>query len=230
MNHQPINWNEIKLVVFDVDGTLYCQHKLRMQIAWDLLHNITQTRSLRILSVIKTYRQIRERLGTQEVFNFVPQLLAETEKKTGVTEESILAIVHEWIEVRPLPYLISCRFSGLTELFAGLKRNGKNIGIFSDYPARQKLNSLGLAADYIVSAQDDLIGFLKPNPKGLEYLMYEAKVKAEETLLIGDRVERDGFAAERMGVRCLIRSRKLMQEWQTFNAFNDPIFLPMLQN
>ncbi len=29
-NLQPIDWNGIKLVVFDVDGTLYDQRALRM--------------------------------------------------------------------------------------------------------------------------------------------------------------------------------------------------------
>jgi len=116
----------------------------------------------------------------------------------------------------------------LTELFSGLKQSDKKIGIFSDYPAHQKIAALGLAADHIVSAQDDCVKLLKPNPKGLEYLMSEAGVTANETVMIGDRTERDGLAAHRAGVRCLIRSKKPKKGWQTFTRFDDPIFLPLL--
>jgi len=42
-NLQPIDWSEIKLVVFDVDGTLYDQHALRMQMVRDMLLNAIQS-------------------------------------------------------------------------------------------------------------------------------------------------------------------------------------------
>lgn len=227
-NLQPIDWNEIKLVVFDVDGTLYNQRTLRMLMARDILIHAILRRDLGFLSVIKTYRRIRERLGEAEVFDFESQLIAETIATTGFSEEKVLAIVNEWIEQRPLPYLISCRIPGLTELFTGLKRSGKIIGVFSDYPAHQKLVALDLAADYIVSAQDDCIRLLKPHPKGLELLMSEAGLTAAQTLLIGDRTERDGIAAHRAGIQCLIRSPRPKPGWQTFVNYNDPLFSPLL--
>ncbi len=182
------------------------------------------------MSVIKTYRHIRERLGDAEVFDFESQLIAETVATTSFSEEKVLMIVNEWIEQRTLPYLMSCRFPGLTELFAGLKRSGKLIGVFSDYPAHQKLAALGLAGDYVVSAQDDCIRLLKPHPKGIEFLMSEAGFTAAETVLIGGRIERDGIAAQRAGPRCLIRSSKPKQEWQTFVRFDNPLFALLLSD
>ena len=229
-NLQPIDWSEIKLVVFDVDGTLYDQHALRMRMVRDMLLHAILRRDLGFLFVIKTYRHIRERLGDAEVFDFESHLIAETVETTGFSEEKVLTIVNEWIEERPLLYLMSCRFPSLTELFAGLKRSGKIIGVFSNYPAHQKLVALGLAADYVVSAQDDSIRLLKPHPKGLEFLMSKAGLTAPETLLIGDRTERDGFAAHRAGVQCLIRSPNPRNEWQTFTRFDDPIFSPLLSD
>jgi putative hydrolase of the HAD superfamily len=229
-NLQTIDWSEIKLVVFDVDGTLYDQHALRMRMVRDMLLHTILRQDLGVMSVIKTYRRIRERLGDTEVFDFESHLIAETVATTGFSEEKVLAIVHEWIEQRPLPYLLSCRYPGLTELFAGLKRSGKIIGVFSDYPAHQKLSALNLAADYIASAQDDCIRLLKPHPKGLEFLISKAGFTAAETVLIGDRIERDGIAAQRAGVRCLIRSSKPKQEWQTFVRFDDHLFAPLLSD
>jgi hypothetical protein len=123
---------------------------------------------------------------------------------------------------------MSCRFPGLTELFAGLKRSGKIIGVFFDYPAHQKFAAIGLVADYVVSAQDDCIRLFEPHPKGLEFLMPEAKVSVAETELIGDRTGRDGFAVHRAGVLCPIRSSKLKQDWLTFARFDNRFFASLL--
>lgn len=229
-NLHPIDWSGIELVVFDVDGTLYDQQALKIRLARDMVFHAILDRDLSFLSVIRTYRRIRERLGEEEVGNFQSVLIAQTVASTGCTEEKVLDIVAEWIEQRPLPYLKACRYPGLAELFAGLKRCGKTIGIFSDYPGRAKLAALGLAADFIVSAQDDGIGLLKPHPRGLEFLMTEAGACAATTVLIGDRSERDGLAAQRAGVRCLIRSSKPKQDCQTFARYDDPLFTPLLSD
>ena len=74
-----------------------------------------------------------------------------------------------WIDRHPLPYLGACRYAGLPELFAGLRRHGKTIGVLSDYPAVAKLAALELAADFVVSACDRDIGCLKPDPSGLRH-------------------------------------------------------------
>lgn len=155
-------------------------------------------------------------------------LIARTINETGCSAKKILAIVTEWIEQRPIRYLTNCRYSGVIELFAGLKRSSKLIGVYSDYPAREKLAALGLAADFVVSAGDAGVRLLKPNPRGLEFLIKEAGATAGTTMLIGDRGERDGVAAMRAGARCLIRSSKPDQNWQTFSRYDDPLFTPLL--
>jgi len=91
-----------------------------------------------------------------------------------------------------------------------------------------KLEAMQLSADVVVSATDDDVGVLKPHPLGLERLMQRAGVPPGATLVIGDRVERDGIAAQRAGARCLIRSAKLRPGWQTFARFDDPVFAPAI--
>ena len=103
------------------------------------------------------------------------------------------------------------------------------IGIFSDYPAQAKLDALELRADYIVSAADSGVGILKPNSRGLEVLMASAGATERQTVLIGDRADRDGAAARRIGVRSLIRSASASNGWQTFAGFDDAIFRVFLQ-
>jgi FMN phosphatase YigB (HAD superfamily) len=218
------DWQTIRLVVFDVDGTLYDQFQLRMRVLRDLLLDAARQRSAQSFTVLRVYRRVRESLADQEVADFERALVAETALLTGCSPQRVRAIVDTWIEKRPLRYLAACRYAGVAELFAGLRRNGKLVGVLSDYPAEAKLAALGLKADYVVCAGDPAVGLLKPHPRGLATLLQAAGVDAQATVLIGDRVERDGAVARRLGVRPLIRSRRPLEHWQTFARFDDPIF------
>jgi HAD superfamily hydrolase (TIGR01549 family) len=221
------DWRDIRLVAFDVDGTLYRQRPLRLRMGRDMVLHTVSKRDLNAISVVTNYRRIRERLAAEEVVDFESVLIAETAKATSMSPERVHAIVFEWIEKRPLRYLRSCLFSGVPQLFAGLQRAGRKIGIFSDYPATEKLAAMGLAAHHVVAASD--VGLLKPNARGLQSLMAAAGATARETLFIGDRVDRDGVAGQRAGVRTLIRSSKPIEAFQTFKTFHDPLFDPFMQ-
>jgi FMN phosphatase YigB (HAD superfamily) len=223
----PADWRDIRLVAFDVDGTLYRQRPLRLRMGRDMLVHTVAKRDLSAIGVISAYRRIRERLGDEEVVDFERVLITETAKATSMSPENVQTIVSEWIETRPLRYLRSCLFSGVPQLFAGLQRAGRKIGIFSDYPATEKLAAMGLAAHHVVAACD--VGLLKPHAKGLESLMAAASATARDTLFIGDRVDRDGIAGQRAGVRTLIRSSKPIEAFQTFKTFHDPLFDPFMR-
>jgi HAD superfamily hydrolase (TIGR01549 family) len=98
------------------------------------------------------------------------------------------------------------------------------IGILSDYPVGAKLSALGLDADHTVCAGDAGIGLLKPNPRGLEAIIAAAGTTPSQTVLIGDRADRDGAAAKRAGAWPLLKSAKTSKDWQTFATFDDAIF------
>jgi putative hydrolase of the HAD superfamily len=223
----PADWGDIRLVAFDVDGTLYRQRPLRLRMGRDVVLHTVAKWDLSAIGVISAYRRIRERLGDEEVVDFERVLIAETAKATSMSPESVQVIVSEWIETRPLRYLRSCLFSGVPQLFAGLQRAGRKIGIFSDYPATEKLAAMGLAAHHVVAASD--VGLLKPHAIGLQSLMASAGATAGDTLFIGDRADRDGVAGQRAGVRTLIRSSKPIKAFQTFKTFHDPLFDAFMQ-
>jgi HAD superfamily hydrolase (TIGR01549 family) len=92
----------------------------------------------------------------------------------------------------------------LHELFSRLRAHGIKIGIFSDYPAEQKLAALELHADAIACATDSHINRFKPHPAGFTYLLGQLKVSASECLHIGDREDRDAICAQRSGCASLI--------------------------
>lgn len=222
------DWEAIRLVAFDVDGTLYRQRRLRWRMAAELARDALVRRDLTTLRVLARYRRLRDQLADAETEDFLPPLLAATAAASGVPESKVTAIVEEWIERRPLPHLAALRHPGLGALFAALRRRGKKIGVLSDYPAVAKLAALGLAADHVVSAEDAAIGVMKPEPRGLIALMHAAGAEPATTVLVGDRVERDGMAARRAGARALIRSARPVEGWQTFTRYDGPPFTCLL--
>jgi putative hydrolase of the HAD superfamily len=224
----PSDWDGLRLVVFDVDGTLYRQRPLRLRMARDLLLHSLLRGDLATLRILRKYRHLREQMGDAQVEGFAGPLVAQTAAAIGCSTERVQAVVSQWIDHHPLPYLRACRYAGLAELFAGLRRHGKAIGVLSDYPAVAKLAALGLAADHVISADDPGIGVLKPHPRGLETLIRRADATPATTVLIGDRAERDGRVARAAGVRVLLRASWPIDGWQTIARYDDPLFAPML--
>jgi putative hydrolase of the HAD superfamily len=224
----PWDWDALRLVVFDVDGTLYEQDALRRAMALELLAHCARRATLRPLRILRTYRNRRELMAETETQHFDPLLTADVARRCACPERHVDEVVAEWMGRRPLPRLSKRRYSGLIELFAALRRRDKIIGILSDYPSHDKLQALGLSADLIVSATDQDIGVLKPHPRGLQALMRRAGVAPKQTLLIGDRRERDGEAARRAGAFSLIRSAR--KTAGAFAGYHDPIFEPLLRD
>jgi HAD superfamily hydrolase (TIGR01549 family) len=223
-----MDWTGVQLVVFDVDGTLYRQRRVRLRMARDLLIHAVLKQDPKTIAVLARYRRIRERLANEQTKDFEGVAIAETAAATAVSPDRVRAIVAEWIEKRPLRYLAASRYPDLSDLFAGLRHADKLIGILSDYPAQAKLEALGLTANYVVSAGDEGIGLLKPHPRGLQSLIAAANVTPHETVVIGDRADRDGLVARRAGARALIRSSRPIEGWQTFARFDDDLFAPVL--
>jgi len=222
--NSALNWDEIRLVVFDVDGTLYDQRGLRFCMLREMLLASMRSRDINFMRILRTYRRIREELGDSLHEDFERELASRTAASVGCSEDQVRSTAEEWLERRPLRHLIRYRYPRLPELFRGLRKRGKTIGIFSDYPARKKLEALELDADVIVCAGDKDVGVLKPHARGLHLLMARAATNAAETILIGDRPERDGLAAHAANVRALILSRKSTRHWRTFEGYDDPLF------
>ena len=222
----PFDWAGIRLVVFDVDGTLYRQGGLRLTMLRLLAADAVRSRSLRTMRLLAAYRREREVLADALTTDFEAKLVAGVAKHTGTAAAEVEVLVADWIETRPLSHLKPHIVPGTAALFDAVRRSGRTLGILSDYPATAKLAALGLAADHVVSAAD--AGIMKPSPAGLIAVIARAGATPATTVLVGDRVERDGAAARAAGVSALIRSSKPVPGWQTFADFTDPLFAPLL--
>ena len=224
----PVDWGAVQLVVFDVDGTLYDQRSLRLRMLALMLKHVLAKRSLDVPRILRIYRILRE-IAAEETSNVCGSTQYDaTAFRLGCESARVEAVVQEWMERRPLPILASCKLRGINDVFDAACRQRKRVGILSDYPAHDKLAVLGLTADFVVTAADRDITYLKPHPAGLRKLLELANVGPENTIMIGDRVERDWAVADKLGIRALIRSRKSIPHVDTFVTYQDPLFADLL--
>jgi HAD superfamily hydrolase (TIGR01509 family) len=223
----PLDWDAIDLVIFDMDGTLYDQKRLRARMLVALMRDAIVRRSLNTLLTLREFRRCREALAESPAKDFLVAQYAVPATRRGCTAEAVRTMVAEWMEERPLSMLAACRRSGVQQLFEAIAREGKRIAIFSDYPAAAKLAALGLTADFVVAATDPDVGRPKPDPTGLEKLLRLTGVSPDRAVLIGDRVDRDWAVAARLNMRALILSRGAPAEVECFESFADALFQPL---
>ena len=221
------HWDRIDLVVFDVDGTLYDAARLRRAMWGHLLTAAWRERSLRTLQVLGTFRRVREALAQEACADFLTAQYTRTADRTGCDATQVRALVHEWMQQRPLPLLRACRWPQVQAVFAGLRAAGKPVWALSDYPAADKLDALGLQVEGAVSATDADVARLKPDPRGLRAILARTGVPAARALMIGDRMDRDAAAARRAGVPAWILSRRSAPGVRSFRGYDDPVFGPV---
>ena len=197
-----MDFNKYDLYVFDVDGTLYYQNKLRLIMGKRLLmYYLLHPLKFKDLIIIKNFRSLRENaLDTNGLFDI-------TAKKCNVSVSRVNEVIKKWIYENPIDALIASKDDTLLAIIDKLKANGKTVAIWSDYEADDKLKALQLSTDYVYTAEQERVGELKPSPKGLNLIMSDLNVPKDKTIMIGDRMVKDGEAAKKAGCDYLILSK-----------------------
>ena len=197
-----MDFNKYDLYVFDVDGTLYYQNKLRLIMGKRLLmYYLLHPLKFKDLIIIKNFRSLRENAkDTNGLFDI-------TAKKCNVSVSRVNEVIKKWIYENPIDALIASKDDTLLAIIDKLKANGKTVAIWSDYEADDKLKSLKLSTDYVYTAEQERVGELKPSPKGLNLIMSDLNVPKDKTIMIGDRMIKDGEAAKKAGCDYLILSK-----------------------
>ena len=203
----------IDAVLFDLDGTLYSQLPLRLAMMGEM-GVVCATRALqggaRVPHVVATFRRMREQLRTNNghaaLHQRQYQIVAD---RLQCSCDEVERIVDEWIYRRPLKWLSLCRRAGVVELLDWLESRGVPRGVFSDYPAHDKLEALGLRDrfDPILSAVDPEIGAFKPDPRGFVAAARKWGLRPENVLYVGDRLDVDAAGAAAAGMRCALLAR-----------------------
>jgi FMN phosphatase YigB (HAD superfamily) len=198
----PVNGtNGIRALLFDLDGTLYRQRRLRRLMAIELAalavrRPLQAPVSWRVLS---EFRKAQEALRGRQGDDSASGQLELAARRTGLPVEQVEAIVTEWMFERPLKYLPGCRAEGLLPLLDFLSRRGIRMGVFSDYPPDLKLKALGIAGRFsvVLCSTDSDIGMLKPHPRGFLVASARWQVDPSEVLVVGDRPDADAVRDRR---------------------------------
>ncbi len=200
-----------KALIFDVDGTLYDQGKLRRRMLLNLFFSLARNPLfIREIRVLYTFRKKRELLSerSDEVCCIDKRQYAEVAQALGLSIAEVQRIVGDWIYEKPLKHLARCVYPGVKDLFTVLKQKKYKIGIFSDYPCHAKLQTLDLKVDAMVCATDEQVDRFKPHPAGLLFTAKALGVPVMNCFLIGDRDDKDGECARRAGMPYLILPRR----------------------
>ncbi|MES1255817.1 MAG: HAD family hydrolase [Acidobacteriota bacterium] len=200
---------QIRAILFDLDGTLYAQGRMRRLMALELL-TLFATRPLsarRRLRALSAYRKAQEALRGSASTALMPRTqLDVAAARAGVPAKELEALVTEWMLERPLKYLPWCRAEGLAPLLSLLEAKRLPLGILSDYPAEAKLRALGVADHFslVLCATDPEVAALKPSPKGFLAACDRWQLAPHEVLFVGDRAEVDAAGAAAAGMPCVI--------------------------
>ncbi len=198
--------------VFDLDGTLYNQTKLRLIMACRLgLYYLIRPHRIKELLWIKTFRKVRDNwedhAAKEENAGAVSPddaQYAYVAKHHHTNPEAVEKTIRRWIYENPLSALSKCTDTRLSEYIASLRENGVPVLIFSDYPIEDKLQALGITADGMYAPGDERAIELKPSPMGLQLIMKEHGLTPSQVLMVGDREVKDGEAARRADVDYVI--------------------------
>src|SRR3982074_2157997 len=108
----------VRAVLFDRDGTLYRQKRMRALMALELA-TLALSRPLQApvtWRVLSEFRKAQEALRERQTDGGAAGQLGLAARRTGVSVEHVEAIVPEWMVERPLKYLPRCRAVGLLPL------------------------------------------------------------------------------------------------------------------
>lgn len=211
--------DEYKLVIWDLDGTLYFQKEFRLKMAMVLLQNLVFTPThWKDAFVILKYRSLREKWDASDTgTDLEERQYAETGKSFGMSSGWVKQIISRWMLEEPLLHLKAYRDETAAKTIKELQKKGIETIVYSDYPTVDKLKALDIMVSGSYAATDDEIACMKPNPKGLQYIIDKYQIAKEDTIMIGDRMEKDGEAAKAVGIDYLIlererKNRKLQYE------------------
>jgi FMN phosphatase YigB (HAD superfamily) len=207
--------NGIKGIVFDVDGTLYYQWPVRIYVVSRLVasHLFDLPRLLRVLKVMRRYREIQESLRSPDegAQGGPGRQLALTSETTGEPASFVEEVVGEWMEREPLPVLRYFMRAGSDGFIRDAHARGYKVGAYSDYPCLAKLEWMNVASYFscAVSSFDRDVCAFKPHKKGFLVCADRLGLKPGEILYIGDRDNVDGAGAEQSGMRVALVGRGL---------------------
>ena len=183
----------VRLVSWDVDGTLYSRSRLVLRLLRDF-----DEAAFSALRKLFTFRNELETFRrSQDVAPEAMAALRETRHERNEIERRF--IVPALRRIGP--------HSSVVRAIQFLEDAWIPQVVFSDYASEHKLRALELARYFDAVYAAEALGALKPSAVGLERIAQDYGVEPGDMLHIGDRRDTDGAAAESFGCRFLLFGR-----------------------
>jgi phosphoglycolate phosphatase/putative hydrolase of the HAD superfamily len=190
-----------KAWLVDLDGTLYEAFWVKVAMAAELCIG-----GFKAVSVLRRFRSEHERLRVDPALEATSPFAAQLERTAsalGLEVPAVERLVLAWMFERPGKYLrLFCRRRLIQEINRFRDAGGKTA-LVSDYPAKSKLLALGCSSLFdtvVASGEPGGPPRLKPAPDGFLLAAKRLEVEPADCLVIGDRQDVDGAAAEAAGM------------------------------
>lgn len=181
--------------IFDMDGTLYSQKQMRIKMLLRLVkYYLMHLNKWKDLASVYEFRKLRE-LSEYKACS-MSKLYPIVANRLGITAERVSEAIEKWMFTVPLEIIKECAYVDVINYINSSSKEGKQIYIYSDYPAEEKAKSIGICYDGIFVSEEIGDGELKPSRSAMEYILQEIGASKEEILYVGDRNEKDGRSAE----------------------------------
>lgn len=222
-HHKPVI---PELIIFDLDGTLYDQTKLRRLLMLKLFFRfITFRFSLLDFRIITCFRNQRENKKAyvstrlqEEQYEWCADILK-------LPADRIRKCIETYMYNFPLSFLNRMKYEGIHEFFTMINQKQSKIIVYSDYPVEEKLKVLGLSADAVFCSTQSSINQFKPSLKALRLICSEMKCDPKRALFIGDREDTDGEGARLAGIPFVLVDRKKARKGIFYSNLADQLNL-----
>ena len=202
-----IELQSIKLVSWDVDGTLYSIPKLKWRLLCVFLREAAKGRGLAVKRELEALGHYRATVDTARTAGGILDQTGQQQK----ARQLLLRVEQRWYG--PAIHKTGMR-AGVAEVLSFLAASHLPQVVISDYEAKYKLEALELDGRFASIYVGERLGFVKPSPKVFERVAADFEIPISSLLHIGDRADRDEAGALAAGCQCLILGR----DFGTFSA------------
>lgn len=186
--------DKIKVIAFDIDGTLYPQYRLHVRMIGLFLRHMKVFYHYGLVR-----RQLRRTAPLPDLLHYQAMLMSE---RLGCTTPEAKKILNDVVYNGLAKYFntIKC-FKDVPETFEKFNKAGYRLAILSDFPPEQKGNIWGVTKYCEKLFSTEKIGALKPSKYPFGVMALELKVKPDEILYVGNSMKCDIVGAKNAGMK-----------------------------
>lgn len=191
----PIDLSKVRVVSWDIDGTMYALPALMSAFKRDLFRRMLSpdfVAAWRDFFRLLRFKRHMDKVRKGDDGYRVPPVKGRD--AVALTQDEMYGRILPQIGPQP----------GVVALMTWLKERGVHQVAFSDYRPSTKLSALGLELYFESVYAGEDIGFLKPAPEPFHIIAEAHGIDVSELLHIGDRTDTDGAGADAAGAQCAV--------------------------